>query len=99
MTKMGQKLIKIALKCVCFLRIFRICSLKFFAGGRLGGGHYLNRTQCPWPGPEIKHQYPTRDIKTLFLPRDALCIVQSAVLRSHVVYLSVCLSVCPSVRL
>ena len=34
-----------------------------------------------------------------FLPRDALCIVQSAVLRSHVVCLSVCLSVYPSVTL
>ena len=34
-----------------------------------------------------------------FLPRDAPCIVQSAVLRSHVLRPSVCLSVCLSVTL
>ena len=34
---MGQKLIKIAQKIALFLYIFRICSLKIFAGGGLGG--------------------------------------------------------------
>jgi len=49
----------------------------------------------------ISHITTTSDGKngniynTQFLPRDALCIVQSAVLPSHVV----CPSVCPSVRL
>ena len=38
MTKMGQKLIKKLRKIASFLYIFRICSLKIFVGGGLGGG-------------------------------------------------------------
>jgi len=36
---MGQQLIKIAQKLLCFLYIFHIYSLKIFAGGGLGAPH------------------------------------------------------------
>jgi len=52
--KMGQTLIRICAKIALFLYIFRICSLKIFAGGGLitiagsrGGGHV---PQCPIAG-------------------------------------------------